>query len=441
MSTSSGSSAARPSWSNQFADRFHLTLEPSLADWLDNQCWKASGASEFCHPVTPDVLLVDEPDVIWPGLMLPDTLPLIGNRNGDWLCLRCGADDTVAEIIHWYHGGGDWIPWGRTMAEALFFDSARHALPGRRQQHAIAATDEHAAKIPTAQSNEQFDWAVGWLPEPAAGKLGGKIPADWTSSTAVSEIAACCELTLEALDSRLRQQMTAQMADDLGVSWEPDVISWMFDNRLVPPEGRAALRNQTPITEFDEQNWELASQHARRVAQQRDDLVWAFDIAGWHEESTGNIEAAARLYQQGVFALAFADQSIRFRSHWFPQWSGKFSTWRLCQLRESGRWSNEKIDPAVREYLDVVANSEAARIRSSTMHHWHGKAVAAIADSRWSDAYQGFYRAGWDLGTEHMIDYGDLLSGLAASAERAGQQARAAIAQTHLNVFNARFGQ
>ena len=68
-----------------------------------------------------------------------DFLPVLGNDRGDWLCVRFGNDNSANEIIHWYHGGGDWIPWGQTLAEAIVFDSVRAKLPGNRRDHAISA--------------------------------------------------------------------------------------------------------------------------------------------------------------------------------------------------------------------------------------------------------------------------------------------------------------
>ncbi len=70
------------------------------------------------------------------GFMLPDTLPILGNGYGDWLCMRVNADNTAGEVVHWYHGGGDWMPWGRNPAEAIAFDRLRQRLPGRRVAHA-----------------------------------------------------------------------------------------------------------------------------------------------------------------------------------------------------------------------------------------------------------------------------------------------------------------
>ena len=59
---------------------------------------------------------------------MPDTLPIIGNDYGDWLCLRIARDGTLAELIHWSHCGGDWLPYGRNLAEGLLYDAAQRIL-------------------------------------------------------------------------------------------------------------------------------------------------------------------------------------------------------------------------------------------------------------------------------------------------------------------------
>lgn len=421
-----------PAWSNRVGDRLCAGIEPSLANWLDEEIWKEAGAGEFHHAVSPDTLLCEQPDVIWPGLMLPDTLPLLGNRYGDWLCLRVGADNTISEVIHWYHGGGDWIPWGRTLAEAILFDTVRDRLPGRRQAHAIEAESQKVESI----SNPYFRWAQQFITSDINANSG--IDIDRMLEHGYCEVALRCELALNALDSSLRQKMTPALAGELGAVWEPDVVSWLFDNRLIPESKCAALLSHCQAGVG--QDWEATAAHARIIASERDDLVWAFDLAGWGDEQVGDLELAAGHYQRGTLACAFADQSIRFRSHWFPQWAGKFSTWRLCQLLDNGKVDNSFLQPMVSNYLQAIRPSDSASLRSKAMKFWRETAVDAVREGRWSDAYDAFYRAGWDLGTDTMIDFGDMLKGLVESAKRAGQHARAAVAEIHLQAFVSRFG-
>ena len=120
------------SWSTQVEQRYALRLPEDVRAWLDKQIWREPGGAEFSRPQTPEQLLDPAPEAIWAGFMLPDTLPIISNNYGDWLCLRIDADGTVAEVLHWSHCGGDWIPYGRTLAEGLLYDAALHVLYPKR---------------------------------------------------------------------------------------------------------------------------------------------------------------------------------------------------------------------------------------------------------------------------------------------------------------------
>lgn len=425
---------AAPAWSKRVGEHLCAQIEPTLADWLDGEVWKETGAGEFHHAVSPDVLLSEQPDAIWPGMMLPDTLPILGNRYGDWLCLRVGAENTISEVIHWYHGGGDWIPWGKNLAEAIWFDAYRERLPGRRQTHAIAPESNKVE----SQHNPYLAWAEQFVESDLIST--GAVATNEMLDRGCCEVALRCEIALNALDSSLRQRMTPALAVELEEVWEPDVVSWLFDNQLVPEARRATVLDPIQSEIRISQDWETASVHARVIASRRSDLVWAFDISGWDAERSGNFDQAVEYYQQGAMACAFADQSIRFRSHWFPQWAGKFSTWRLCRLLDSGQAKPTHLNPMVSRYLEAIRSSNPESLRSKAMQFWRQVAFEAVEAGRWSDAYDAFYHAGWDLGTDTMIDFGDLLKGLVESAKRAGQDARAAVAEIHLQAFVARFG-
>lgn len=424
-----------PSWTRRLEQRYALRIDQPLADWFDGEAWQQIGNNEFNQTISPQILLADTPDVIWPGLMLPDTLPLLGNRDGDWLCLRVGPDDAVSEIIHWYHGGGDWIPWGKTLAEAIAFDAIRHSLPGRHQGHSVPAEPRRRGDSNGALAR----WAARWLPA----EVGAVIRRDSDRPVAavllehrVAEIALRCEMVLAALDSDLRRALSPEIAAELGVEWEPRAVSWLFDTSRIDADLRSALRQKVgPQVDWG-QDWLSAAEQATAVCDQRNDLGWAFDVAGWAAEREGDVAGAVRLYRKGVKSLAFADQSIRFRTHWFPQRMGKFSTWRLHELEAV---SDTPTDPVDR-YLAAIRQADARTLRSQALGYWRSVAERAAASARWADAYDAHYRSGWDLGLDDMREYRQRLAGLVEAAERAGQRARAAVARAHLDTFASRFG-
>ncbi len=413
-----------------------MRLSPDLVDWFDAEIWQQVGKGEFNQAVSPDMLLADSPEVIWPGLMLPDTLPLLGNRYGDWLCLRVGADNGVGEVIHWYHGGGDWIPWGKSLAEAVYFDFIRDWLPGRRFNHAIAAEPQRKGD----SSDVLLRWALRWLPAEATQILSDRSLVQNSEALAqqlirsqISDVAVTCELVLNALDSEVRHLLTPDVASQLGIGWEPDAVSWLFDCSLIGVEQRRQFSNLVGRQVSFEQDWELGARLARRICSIRGDLGWAFDVSGWAAERAGRMDEAIGYYEQGALAFAFADQSIRFRTHWFAQASGKFSIWRLQNLPKLG-------SSAVDGMLQAIEGVDAMHLREQATAYWVDQSQVFHDAQEWSHAYDANYRAGWDLGIHNMSDFGGCLKGLCESAEKAGQTARAAVAKTHYDGFLSRFG-
>lgn len=427
------------SWSRRFSERYGIHLDSVLSDWLDREVWRFQGTGEFSQPVAIDVMLAAVPEVIWPGLMLPDTLPIIGNRQGDWLCLRVGADNRVSEVVHWYHGGGDWIPWGKNLAEAVTFDAVRDRLPGRRQSHAIAAEPQSQASL----ADPLIQWAIQWSrPQILVaaeqhdhhGLVQAMLAAD------VASVAVNCELALEALDSDFRRAFTAELAADVGVDWEPDAISLLFDNDRIDSRLKRAIDERIGRELLLDQDWELAAKHCQAVAGLRTDLGWAFDVAGWQAEKSGNPAAALMLYSQGVTAMAFADQAIRFRTHWYPQPVGKFSAWRFGQLLKEHH-DLKDVDKQVKEFAELLLMSSSTNIRAASTKYWNAAGNKALEREDWNSAYNAFYRGGWDLGIDRLINYRGQLKSLIEAAEKANQRARALVARTHYEALCDRFGE
>ncbi|WP_164103545.1 hypothetical protein [Candidatus Laterigemmans baculatus] len=449
--TQAASNRGGRSWSHQLQERYALHFDACLAEWFDSGGWQLAGRGEFNQPVSPEVLLAENPEVLWPALMLPDSLPVLGNRKGDWLCLRIGSDSAIAEVIHWYHGGGDWIPWGRTLAEAIVFDSLHDRLPGRNHAHAVAAEPRRAGDGEGALVR----WASDWLPSEVRTALGSASFPELVEillEHRVSEVGLRSELVLAALDSGLRRWLTPEIAAELGIPWEPDAVSWLFDTALVDEASRSELRRSIGGELDFSQDWQGAAKHAAAVCRERGDLGWAFDVAGWAAEREGNVAEAAEYYRRGAVALAFADQSIRFRTHWFPPAKGKFSLWRLevlesqrrIEIAEKPGAGSPKPDE-IDGYLQAIAGGEsggasAGTLRSRAADYWRSVALTATEQGRPADAYEAHYRAGWDLGLEELGSYRQRLASLVEAAEKAGQLGRARVAQAHLDTFLHRFG-
>lgn len=427
----------KPAWSVRFQERYRVNLPNDLADWFDSRAWQQTGEGEFCDPVSPEVLLERCPEVVWPGFMPPDCLPLVGNRYGDWLCLRVGPDNGVAEIIYWYHGGGDWIPWGRSLAEAIAFDRLRERLPGRRQGHAVPAEPPRRS----ATAGSLADWAAGHLhqsivtlfaPEATAAEISGRL-----LETSTAEIAVRCEAILVALDNPLRHKLTADIAAQLNLRWEQDAVRWMFDPAEIPQQDRGRLADKLDIgpDEFQTQDWATAERHAHAVAAVRDDLGWAGDISGWAAERRGDFALAVLHYRQALTTSAFADQTIRFRTHWCSGTHGRFAAARLQAIGPYLRDRSFESDP----YYRLLIASEPNGRSSVAREFWSQRAAEAAANERWDETYALLMHAGWDMASDSLAAYRDLLAEMVPAAQRAGQSARAAVAQTHLDCLRERF--
>ena len=82
----------------QIAQRNRLSLNDSWQAWFNNDCDDIALPGSFRAPLSIDRLLAEAPLEIWPGFMLPDTLPLISNRYGDWICVRVESDGSITRL-------------------------------------------------------------------------------------------------------------------------------------------------------------------------------------------------------------------------------------------------------------------------------------------------------------------------------------------------------
>jgi len=416
------------SWSEQVERSFHVQLSPDVAAWLDDEIWKDSGGAEFRHPQTPEQILNPEDGTIWAGFMLPDTLPLVGNDYGDWLCLRVAADGSVSEVLCWCHGGGDWIPYGRTLAEALIYDAAFTVL--------YPAKPEMDAPGGQAEMSRALDWALQWIERRdqlgafwLESERGNLDPLNELAKADICHVSAQRDRILRHLESPLKSQSDPRVADAIGAPWEPDFVSWLFDTALIPDRRKEHLRRHfdLSVSELTQQDWDGAEKEALKVTDVRSDLGWAFDVAGWASERRGDVDRAIDLYYQGVNASAFADDSIRFRTHWFTEGFGKFAAARLYEVRD-------RLPPETRDdpYLSLLWQNDPESLRSRLRDYWVEQAESAEQAGDFARAYRYFYNAGWDCGLHFVKSYESVLTGLARTAAAAGFPALESLAKVHL---------
>lgn len=411
----------------QFEDHYQCKLSDDLVQWFDEGVFAVDGGNEYRDVIDPSLLLCDVPEVIWPCLMPPDFLPLIGSGQGDWLGVRVDADNNASEIIQWYHGGGDWIPWGRTLAEAILFDAVCDQLPGPHRRHAIPA---EPIKRRPANENDWANWALKHLPPEVKSVLSPDCSstqlAERLIENEVAEIAVRCELVQDCLHEPLSETLTLKKAVDLGLDWD-SAVEWMFDVDRIPDSLRQSLQSNLGLSLDVAQDWNAAAEHCRRVIEASAEHAWAFDLLGYSLEKLGETDQAIDVYLQGASASVFTAQSVRLKTHWAAQRSAKFSTSRLLEIDADGVRENS--------YLSLLIDGDAQSRRES-VKELH---LADVPTKDSASAYQKLVAAGWDLGAEPITAYADILQQIVHAAEAADQKARARVAATHLSCFASRY--
>lgn len=474
-SVQSGQSVgAAPKWSAQLQQRFGLTLQPDLASWFDDEIWRSPGNGEFAVAVSPETLLKSVPDPVWPPLMPPNFLPLVGSHAGDWLCLRLadgetGVADVSYDLCHWYHGGGDWLPWGNTLAEALLFDQILPFLPASDHRHAIPSPMDNARSVQPGMNAWQ-DWMTRWLPESVQPIVqqqlwlcGGTGWIDELMSAGVCAIAIGCQLVIDELSNELTRQLMPADANRMGIAWN-DIMRWGFDLRALPADISNRLRDegavQTDAMDPGQQDWARIESICERTHSLAPELAWASELVGYCRLQRGDFRGATSAFLQSMRCSVFTDQSVRLRTHWATSGAegmAKFGAYWLC--RES-QLLPETWDPAIMdsgatsaaianavpasvsmsEYLDCLRNREEGSVRSRVTAFFLNCAERNSGSGQHAEAVRCLYAAGWDLGTEPMKLYAELLGRLVDASQVAGWTAHEILARMHRDCFRKRYG-
>ncbi len=412
-------------WSSRVSVRFNLNLPADVVAWFDGELWKEASETGFFQPEEPESLLDPKSYTVMGGLMLPDTLPILGNGCGDVLCLLFNSRGTVSEVVRWLHEGGDWTPYGASLCEALLFDAA------------IALTEELSPNSDHRLEEIGFaGWALDWLESTGhQSDIRQLLRKDDGLSimgfleAGVAETAVHCLLCQCCLTSELLKYCQAeggnQLATKLGVPW-PEFSRWLFDTALVPEKMKRKLAKATrvPIDELFHQDWRGAVREAEAVAERRSDLTWPFAVLGWAAERQGDHVTAVERYTTGLTALGTASD---FTENWgdFPPQKTKFVVDRLKELRDA-------LPPEVLEndFLKTALESKhGADFFHHVRKHWCDRAALAEEEGRYADAYRSYYHAGWDILVLDDIEI--LLDGMERNAKAAGWPALASIASHH----------
>ncbi|HBE71884.1 MAG TPA: hypothetical protein DDW52_27395 [Planctomycetaceae bacterium] len=419
------------SHSQAIANRFQLaSLSACWIEWFDAVADTMDLPGAFNQPYSPELLGTEGQFVSLAGLIPPDCLPVLSNGYGDWICARVTDDDTLGELIHWYHGGGDWIPVGRTPAEACLHDFVDRFRPTTAQM-LRSAPESVDGETPLASStadwlseHPQFrDWLTDNIPDATTyfSKTSNE-PADheaacrWMLEQQLAVPAVACDLIESLISSPVSRLASPKYASLASIAWTPDYLRLMFDFESASPELVRAFSSafKDEAQQFpSDQDWESAGGLAAQIWHIRRDLGWTRDVLGWSMQRRGDIHDAIEIYRTGARAAVFSDQAVRLRSHWFGKQHPNFA---YAQL----------------ESLGSPLHRETAESRLDQAHH-------CLATGSAQAAYEAAYEVGWEIGFKNLKQGIEALKIVCEAAQQLDWKARHATAQAHLDVLTSRF--
>lgn len=421
----------RRSWSSQIADRFRCVLPESLADWWDSEIWRERGLAEYGNAISPEELLDPAPESIWPGLMNCDLVPLVSNNAGDWLCMRMGEEGRFDQIVQWYHGGGDWIPWGVSLPEAILMDAVIDRLPGPSRRHAEPAENPRPNHH-LLQQDRLLNWACEHLPDAArdllAAKLDGQILAEELLGLGLAEVAVRCELAVDQLTHPDRDRIVGSLSGKVDSNM---LTEWLFDLERMPKDICECLELEG-IQLQGIQGWDQAYTHAHRVTNLMPDLAWGWDLCGYVSERRRDSTRAVDFYRSSANCSVFTDQSTRLETHWQSNEFAKFSVSRLHHLLPDC--------VAQSDYYRSLGGPDVRQRRRQVTEHWLERASGFEQEQDFRQMHHCLVAAAWDVGIDSILTYATLLERIAQAAAQSNQSARAELADTHRRCLKDRYG-
>ncbi len=413
-----------PRLSTVLEERYAVQMGANWKDWFDGDADRLNLPGPFRTPAID--LDTKAPKPIWPGMMLPYTLPILSNGYGDWLCVTVDETNAFGELIHWYHGGGDWIPVGNTLQQAALHDCIDCLRPKSPQML------RSALEADTPRLGEQLDERLSnsevatWFSSDT-----GLDSTSWNAITdnirrgdhasllrLVRKAGLCVDaVACDRIEQILQPEHWEQTLISQGIILEGDSKSERTRKAFDP----ATFGPEKIQSEFPQQDWAAASEIAAQVLDRRIDLAWAHDIAGWSAFRIGNHDQALEMFAAGERASAFSSQAVRLKTHFGGFEHNKFCIERVLQ---------HSATPS--DYASLWRQISPAQVQDSVQMFWLSQAESSMSRDRPDEAYWHFIAAGWDIGFASFRDCAQILQGLVDAANRAGWQARSRVAATHL---------
>ncbi len=419
-------------WSEHLCSQFHLVLPEDTARWYDEEMWRRQAESRYGRPISPEEILESPSSAICGGLMLPDTLPILGNGFGDVLAMRFGFDGALTEFVEWSHEGGEWHPCGNSLVDTLFYDATRTSWAA-----------EHEEREPADDEVFRFaEWAFRGQPSSFPGAsfqefLGqhdeDEQPIAALLSHGVAESAVRRDLARAALTNGLSRscgQMGGQdIAQAAGITWE-QLAKWLPDASVMPQEMKVRLAEVTNLTinELVAQDVDAAAAAADAVLRKRDDLQWPYAVVGWIAEKRGRQEDALKAYSRGLQALS---STADFTERWTPMGPDRPMDFCVARLRALAKDAPDSVDDNAHLAAALILPSQREPPGSFPVReYWLERAAEHRRAGEYREAYRACYAAACDDPCFDDMDM--ILEELAATADSAGAPALAKIAKHHL---------
>ncbi|MCB9849631.1 MAG: SMI1/KNR4 family protein [Phycisphaerales bacterium] len=411
-------------WSERFERDLSVRLSADLVEWFDRCLFESQDPiqlGEFAIPTIPDCVFDLSSSTIWAGLMLPDTIPVLENGCGDVVAMRIGKDGTVTEFIAWSHETCCWLPYGRSLPEAILSDLAKTRLEISPDEYTDEASIDRPVEV----------WALEYVRRATSQSF------HWPEFNVINRSSALRALVAAGISEAFAQRelclldLKVELVEKLRYLKEHELLCELLSRCTIgpnlwfgsPPLSREELDRLIgvlgqPIEPLIAQNWLEAASRAHQILQIRTDLGWPFIVAGRAAERQQDLSGAAKHYLAALRTLGtntpFAGLDDRH-----------FILGRLRDLQ--GHYSTDDVPPPFAGGLaaDEGSRGTCERVR----RYWLQMAERAESSGQYELAYDCYYRLGWD---QHCFDDMDqILDGLIRSAESAGLIALAKVAELH----------
>lgn len=318
-------------------------------------------------------------------------IPIATGRHGDSLCLRIRDDGLWSGVVQWYHGGGDCLDFGQTIAEAILLDRWSDRLIGFDIEHAVRAEaiDSDTCGVePTRNGCANRDpWEAYAVEKLSVGSLTNGKSDEWLSDAFVQR--------------------------DIGVAA-------VLAGRLA----EVFRRPSESVQPLEALRWAEAATGLVPSA------AWAWESLGRLSERLDRREDAIAAYFRGVRCSTFSSQSVRMAAKTPDPASAKFSLWRLQDL--SPKTVSED------DYLRRLRMPDLKARRAAVHRHWMD--LAADFSDGTSEQLFALHMSAWDIGLGSMEDYARVIACIEESARLGGMHRRAAVAKVHLDALHHRYG-